>query len=273
MRNRKKRMALLMVALFALGAAGCAAPIPSDPREAAFSFIGEEAGSGERTQEKKTFAADEFDSIQVSAEAMDIYVTKSADQTAYAELVTTEAIRSRITFESFIETRVLNLRVDEETNTAIFPDEGLADERKLLIALPDETYELVRIKNEFGSIEAADLQADQWDIDLAAGEIRLNRISGAMRLKADAGNIAVEGIRLDHDLSARTEAGNIYVHLTESPQAATVNLRSRLGSVSEDLKDLQYTVKSENRTAGSIGSNGYSLDASASVGDIRVDAG
>lgn len=271
MRNRKKYMVLLLVALFAAGAAGCADPIVSYPLEAAKS-VGDESGSAERTKEKKTFAADDFDSIQVSAEAMDIYVTKSADQTAYAELVTTEAIRNRMTFESSIESRVLKLRVDEETNTAIFLDEGMAGERKLLISLPDETYEAVKINNAFGSIEAEDLQAGQWDIEMAAGEIRLNRISGAMQLEADAGNIAVEGIRLDHDLSARTEAGDIYVHLAESPKAATVNLRSRLGSVSENLQDMQYTAKSENRTAGSIGSNGYALDASTNVGDITVDA-
>jgi DUF4097 and DUF4098 domain-containing protein YvlB len=258
--------------LLAASLTGCTSEdIDEDRREPA-DFISEATKSGESSVDKKSFDAGEFDSIQLSAEAMDIYVTKSAGQAAYVELITTEAIRKRMTFESSIDARVLKLQVNEEIRATVFPDKEMAGKRKLLISLPDKSYGTVKIRNNIGNIVAENLQADAVEIELDAGDIRLNRISGQMRLASEAGDIIVEGVRLNRDLSARTKAGDVYVHFAESPQDANINLGTQLGSVTSDLEDVSYTQNSDNRKIGTIRKGGHTLDVSTEVGNITIDA-
>ncbi len=270
MRTYRKIFIPLAAGLLAAGLAGCADSAASFESGIENSVIGAGSGSGELIREKKSFAAESFGSIQVSAAALDIALAKSPDDKAHAELVIDKDLQDRIDFETSIQSGELNLQVREETKATVFPEKGMAGERKLLISLPDKTYERIGIRNQFGNIDAGDLQAGILDIGLDAGEIRLNRVSGEMRLEVGAGNIAVEGIRLDHDLTARTQAGDIDVQLAEAPPAAELDLRTQLGSVTADLGGIQYTESSDNRKAGAIGAGGRKLEASAAAGDISV---
>ncbi len=272
MKNYQKTSLLLAIAIFAAVLPGCTNAETPITGKVETSVIGEGSGSGELTKESKSFKAYDFDSIHVRARAMEIYVTKSSNDLAKVELLTDKAIDHRFTFDASVQSRKLTLNVDEDAKSSYFSIKGQKGERKLLIALPDKLYDQVTIKNEFGRIEAADLKASSVDLKIDAGTIRVNRVSGKMQLETNAGGIEVEGISLDNDLSARTDVGEITIHLNESPKAAIVDLKSEIGDVKADLEDVQYSVNSTNEKIGTIGSDGSRIDAYTSVGTILVDS-
>jgi len=269
MRRHQKRKMLFATAILAIGLlAGCS----SLPENVSNSVIGEGSGSGEViTLEKKSFQADEFDRIHVSAKAMEIYVTKGSSDVAEAELLVNESISSRFTFDATVKSRVLKLDVDEKGKLFDQSFKGQKGERKLVISLPDKIYNELTIKNEFGLVEASDLKMDNVDIKLSAGTIRLDGVYATMNVETNAGEIIVEGISLENDLTAKTDAGEISIHLNESPKAAQISLVSEVGEVTADLEHIEFSDNSRNKKTGTIGSNGYVIDASTAVGAILVD--
>jgi DUF4097 and DUF4098 domain-containing protein YvlB len=271
MSHRRAIVLALALTVGAAGLAGCAdkeSPVALTG-EIEGASIGEGSGSGELLSKKQSFAVGDFDSIEVDATAMEIYVTKTDGDQAEIELLTDKAIDNRITMDAFIRSRQLRLRVDEETRWRLL-DRAQKGQRKLRIALPDKRYDRVRIQNEFGLVDADDLKADHTRIKLAAGSIRISGGSGELDLRTDAGNIAVERPKLERDLSARTSAGDITIDLKESPEAADIDLRSEIGSVDADLDNLRYITNMGNRIEGTIGSGGPRLEADTETGRILV---
>ncbi|WP_019003885.1 DUF4097 family beta strand repeat-containing protein [Cohnella laeviribosi] len=268
MRNDVKMLLLLTIFILTSVASGCANSTVTWSGKVEESVIGAKSGSGELTREIKSFASKEFDSIRVNAEAMEIEVTRSSGHDAKVELLTDKAIENQFTFDAAIQSRELIIRIDEETK--YYTIKGQRGERKLRISLPDQIYGQVVIETQFGFVDAADLKARSVDIMLSAGEIRLNRVSGNLLLKTEAGKITALGIDPANDISARTEAGDIDIVLDRSPKAVVVNLKSELGSVGTNLKNMEYTVQSANQIIATIGSNGTRIDAHAQVGDVLV---
>jgi DUF4097 and DUF4098 domain-containing protein YvlB len=231
--------------------------------------IGEDSGSGKWQSRKQSFAESQFDSIEVNAAALDILITRSASDQAEVELLTDKTIDNRIDMDASIRSRQLRIRVTEAYEPLLL-DRSQAGLRKLVIALPDKTFDQVNIRSEFGHVEAVDLRAESTRVELAAGAIRFSGVSGELDLKTEAGNIEVENFALESGLSARTSAGDITVKLTEPPKAAHIDLQSEIGTVAADLDDLRYRTNRSNRIAATIGSGGPRFEASTSAGHIFV---
>ena len=272
MKTNKKWVGVLALVIAVVGLTGCENPVTSLTGNLEKSVIGEGSGAGELvSKEQKTFEATAFDSVHISAQAMAIVVTRSSGNNAEVELLADKAISSQFTFDASVKAKVLNVKVEENGKKFNLSDDQRG-ERKLLISLPDKLYEQVTIKNNFGRIEAADLNANGVKIDLDAGEIRMSRVLGTMNLEAKSGAIFVDGIRLEKDLTAKTDVGEIAIHLNESPRNAEISLKSEIGNVRADLDDIQFDANASNKKTGAIGSKGPRLNASTNVGSIEVDA-
>lgn len=98
----------------------------------------------------------------------------------------------------------------------------------------------------------------------------MSKIEGTMNLETEAGDIQVDQIRLDHDLTAKASAGAIRIRLSEAPKAAAVDLRSEVGKVTADLNKLDADRQSRNRLSGTIGKGGPRLEATTAAGAIFV---
>lgn len=270
MRKYKKMSAstLIAVTLFAAVVAGCSAL----PENLSKAVIGEGSGSGDSVRiGKKSFQSDEFDSIDVNTQAMEIYVTRGAGKEAEAELIVDSAIQKRFTFEAEVKSRVLQLDVNEEDKPTIGFNKGQEGERRLNISLPDQIYDKLTITNNFGLVEASDVKAKQVNIQIDAGAIRLDSVSGDMNLETDAGEIVVNRISLENDITAKTDAGQIEIHLKESPKAAQLELVSEVGEVNADLENVRYSQHTSTKKMGAVGSGGPRINAYTSVGRIVVD--
>jgi len=273
MRNYKTLSKFVAIAILAVGLTGCANTVTSLTGQMEESVIGEGSGSGELvTKWEKSFATGDFDRIQVKTEAMAVYVTQNAGDRAEVKLLVDKSIDNRFNFDASVKSKELQIQVDEENESFRLSSKGQKGERKLLLSLPDKLYDQVKIQNDFGLVDVKDLETDRTEINVSAGSIRLNRVSGVMKLETNAGEIVAEGIRLENDLSAKTDVGEIKIQLDQTPVNAKLNLQSDVGKVTADLENIDYNVNATNEKIGSIGSKGPLLEAHTNVGSIRVDA-
>ncbi|MBD2871918.1 DUF4097 family beta strand repeat-containing protein [Paenibacillus arenilitoris] len=272
MRNYIQMGKFMLLAMVAIGLASCSSPVTSLTGAVENAVIGEASGSGEpESRGKETFEADAFDSIRVAAEAMEIFVTRGTGDSAEAELLVDDTIKSRFSFEAKIKSRALVIDVEEKEPSGLFNKGVQEGERKLLISLPDKTYDEVKIESSFGIVAASDLNSDKLDIQVDAGTIRLNQVTGEMTLKTNAGDIEVEGLKLERDLSASADVGEIRIRLDEAPEAAEIDLRTDVGEATAELSDIDYSKNAANEKVGTIGSKGARIEAHTSVGAVRVD--
>lgn len=268
MRKAPNVAKILATAVLAVAITGC-----GEATSAVSNFaIGEGSGSGELVSlGKKAFEQGEFDTLDVRTEAMEVYVETGPVDKAEVELLADDTIENKFRFDAQVQSGALTVKVEEDAKSINLSRKGQAGERKLRITLPDEVYKHIRIQNNFGQVQADDVRAEAVDIKVDAGKIGVNRGSGALKLEANAGEIVVEGIRLEQDVQARTDVGEIVIHLTEHPQEAEINLSSEVGTVRANLESFDFSTDKSNKKVGSLGKSGAKLDASTSVGGIVVD--
>ncbi|MDQ0062241.1 DUF4097 family beta strand repeat-containing protein [Paenibacillus harenae] len=270
-KNKKTGVVVAAAFAFALVLQGCSGQAIEWTEKVEASTIGEESGSGEWNVKKKSFAGDEFDSIYVDTEAMAIEVTRSETGTAEIELRTDKAIDNRFGFDASVQSKELKLTVNEDEQKGILAANKQNGSRKLVIALPDQLYDKVTIRNNFGIVEANDVKSGSLDIQVDAGAIRISGVQGSMKLKTSAGEISVEGVKLDNDLIATADIGAIDIRLEETPTAADIDLKSDLGKVTANLGETRYSVDAGSEKVGKIGSGEHRLEAKTAVGAISID--
>ncbi|TVY01242.1 DUF4097 family beta strand repeat-containing protein [Cohnella terricola] len=269
---RKNHQIAKLFAVAVLAAAlttGCGSKVKSVTDKFENSVIGEDSGSGKLVSlGKKSFGQGEFDKLLIRTDAMEIEIAENSGNFAEVELLVDDNIANQFTFDGDIRSRELNIDVKEKSKLSVKDQTG---QRKLRISLPDKTYRQLTVRNAFGVVQASDVKAELIEVKVDAGAIRLNGVSGKMDLKTSAGEVTVEGIRLDYDLNAKADVGNVTVHLSESPSNAEVRLESEVGKAAADLERIEYSVNKSNKKVGTIGSGGVRLSVNSSVGEILVD--
>ncbi|PRX74373.1 putative adhesin [Cohnella sp. SGD-V74] len=266
-RNSAKLFAIIVLAA---SLTACGDLAGSFTEEVQGNVIGAGSGSGKLVSlEKQAFAADGFDELQVRTEAMVIHIAKGSGDKAEVELLADDSLRDRLAFGAEVESGVLKVEVEEKAKAGVLKDQR--GERTLRIVLPDKAYRSLTIRNTFGAIEASGVKTELADIRIDAGSIRLSGVGGQLNLEANAGEIVVEDLVLSGDVKARTDVGKIAIHLSESPTDASFNLDSEVGEVKLNLEQVEYGQQASNKKVGTIGSNGYRIDAYTAVGEIVVD--
>ena len=268
--NKRCKLSLLAAsAMICLTLVGCSSPVTSIVEGFESTFIGPKSALGDENIEERTFHADEFDSIYVNTEAMEVCLNQSPNDLAAIQLITDKAIDNPFAFEASVENGVLHLSVDEKTKIN-FLDRVQNGERKLMISLPEKRYNEVSIRNEFGSVDVTDVAANHVEVKLSAGDIRLSGVSGELALETATGTIEAEGVMLDQNIFTKTSVGDIDVRFSAPPDSGSIRASSTLGDVSVGLEGMQYSVNSGNYVAGRFASEGHLLEAVAEIGSIRV---
>ena len=269
MRKRSKLPILAASTVMILALIGCSDTVTSNIGRVETSLIGPESASGGKNIQERIFHADAFDRIDVRSEAMEVRVEPSPDDRITARLITDKAIDNPFVFDASIENGMLRLSVDEKTKINVL-DRVQNGERKLILSLPDKPYKKVAIRNEFGSVDMADLAADRVVVKQSAGDIRLSGVSGELELETETGKIEAEGVTLDHDIFARTSVGDIEVRFGAPPEAGSIRAKTTLGYVRVDIDGVRYSENLGNYKAGRLASEGPSLEAVSEAGSIRV---
>ncbi|RIX48634.1 hypothetical protein D3P08_24340 [Paenibacillus nanensis] len=260
----------MMISIFLLAASltGCSGAVTNIVDGTTAAAIGESSGSGETIKQTESVKADEFDSVAVKAEAMEIIVEPAAGDKAEIELTTDKAIDNEITLDVHVEKRELQITVEEKS---VITNKSQQGERKLTVLLPDHLYDRVTVQTEFGAVDASSIKAESVNITVDAGSITARDLTGKTTLETSAGEITVDGFKLDHDLTATADVGDIKITLDESPKSGTVSLHSTVGEVNADLNHIDYSKNSALSKEGEFGSGGAALEATVEVGSVRVD--
>ncbi|MHA7965036.1 DUF4097 family beta strand repeat-containing protein [Paenibacillus sp. CAU 1782] len=233
------------------------------------SVIGEGTGSGELVSlGSGTYEADEIDGIEVRGDALAIFVSRGAGDQAEVELLLDRNIDSnKITFTSEVKSGTLKVTLKEKSRTIGKDQSG---ERRLMITLPDKTYNKLNITSAFGQIEVQDIAAEQITAKIEAGQIVMNEVRGELDVEAEAGEISLNGIVLENDLSAKSSVGLVSVSLAEAPAAAEVSMSSEIGTVTSELEELDVQEQRGNKLKGKIGTGGPKLTLKSSVGSVEL---
>lgn len=238
------------------------------PERVETSVIGEGSGSGELVSHGSgTYAAEEINGIEVRGDALAIFVSRSNGDQAEVELLLDRNINSKVTFTSKVKSGTLQLDVKENSRTIGNDQRG---ERKLMISLPDKVYDKLSVTNAFGRIEVQDVAAEQITSKIEAGQIVMNQVRGKLNVEAEAGEIILNGIVLEDDLSAKSSVGSVSVSLAEPPAAAEVSMSSKIGTVTSELPELDAQEQSGNKLTGKIGTGGPKLTLQSEVGSVEL---
>lgn len=269
MNTIQKSMIAAVAAVMAVGLTGCGSFV----ERVNDSVMGEHSGSGELVSlGLKTFDETEFDSVRVNTLAMTVQVERAEGGEASAELFVDKKIRNEFTYTAEVNGRTLELKVDEGTTEASDRSfEKQQGQRLLVVKLPGKSLESISIRNEFGEVEAVGLQADRLNIGMGAGEIRVREVNAKMDLQVEAGDIAADGIVLEHDFKAETLAGEVSVKLAERPEAAKLLLGTDMGEVTAKLDGVDYSIKSRSAVVGTIGHGGPTLQLSTELGSVTLE--
>lgn len=267
MKSYQKISLLVTATILALSLTACGNPVNQLTDKV---IIGEGSGSGDVVSKgKHTFEANEFESIDVISEAMLVDIVRSKSEQAEIELIADKKVEKNISFNVTIQNEVLKIKSMEKNSKIVGDNRG---ERRLIISLPEKQYDKITVRNNFGTIEGSQLQANTISVKNDAGSIRLSSSTGAIHAETATGDIQIDGISLDNDLVAKTEVGTIRIGLNESPLAASLKLKSEVGDVSSNLDTVDYKVNTKREIQGTIGKNGPQLQASVSVGSVTVKA-
>lgn len=243
--------------------AGCSSAI----NIASNTAIGEGSGKGEVVSHGvKSFAADQFDSIEVQTEAMNITITQSDNDEASIELRTDDSIKNDFTYDASIQGKVLEITVNEREKTM----KNSSGERTLLIALPNNDELELNVTNAFGSITLDDITVSEAMLELNAGNVYTNTVTGGIDATVNAGEIDIRGATSDYAIQAHVDAGNVKIEYDEAPQQASFDLRTEVGEVKLALDDVDYSVQKKNEIQGKLGSDGSLVKADINVGNIKV---
>ncbi|MBY0089106.1 DUF4097 domain-containing protein [Brevibacillus sp. M2.1A] len=281
MRNLGKRLFGISLLLFIIGVCGI---IWLFTKQENFSF------SLKQVNEEHVIEQ-EVKAIELLTEAADVEIMASKQPKASVRMVgeVSEQQQERLEFRSVVSpdgTLLVELRELPHVNM-FYPRNGKV---KLEVFLPEKVYENVQLETMTGDIKSGMLRAKNTKISTGNGDVNVSGYEGeALNVQTATGDINLEDVRsavviesstgeidkltmpeLTHDVSIRTDTGDIRVTVAKEPAAAQLEVTTDTGSISTTWSNLIYEKDEEYRVKASIGSGGPKMTVRSSTGDVRI---
>ncbi|GEC91263.1 DUF4097 family beta strand repeat-containing protein [Brevibacillus brevis] len=281
MRNLGKRLFGISLLLFIIGICGI---IWLFTKQENFSFSLKQVNE-ERMIEQEVKA------IEVLTEAVDVEIMASKQPKASVRMVgeVSEQQQERLEFRSVVSpdgTLLVELRERPHVNM-FYPRNGKV---KLELFLPEKVYEQVQLETMTGDIKSGMLRAkntkissgngdvdvsgyegEVLDVQTATGDINLVNVRSAVVIESSTGEIdKLTMPELTHDVSIRTDTGDIRVTVAKEPAAAQLEVTTDTGAIETTWSNLSYEKNEEYKVKASIGSGGPKMTVRSSSGDVRI---
>ncbi|TQK73633.1 putative adhesin [Brevibacillus sp. AG162] len=281
MRNLGKRLFGISLLLFIIGICGI---IWLFTKQENFSFSLKQVNE-ERMIEQEVKA------IEVLTEAVDVEIMASKQPKASVRMVgeVSEQQQERLEFRSVVSpdgTLLVELRERPHVNM-FYPRNGKV---KLELFLPEKVYEQVQLETMTGDIKSGMLRAkntkissgngdvdvsgyegEVLDVQTATGDINLANVRAAVVIESSTGEIdKLTMPELTHDVSIRTDTGDIRVTVAKEPAAAQLEVTTDTGAIETTWSNLSYEKNEEYKVKASIGSGGPKMTVRSSSGDVRI---
>lgn len=161
---------------------------------------------------------------------------------------------------------------------------------RIVVELPDKTYQKLKVKTNTGRITLPALRADNLELQTDTGEItlggftgskltastdtatlRLQHIAAGLDLRSDTGHIMADLDALPDNASLRTDTGDIEITLNK-PLPLKADFASDTGktSLSGGEAPADFDVKEKHKLIGRLAGGGPLIKARSDTGDISV---
>ncbi|WP_409178090.1 DUF4097 family beta strand repeat-containing protein [Brevibacillus fortis] len=281
MRNLGKRLFGISLLLFIIGVCGI---IWLFTKQENFSFSLKQVNE-ERMIEQEVKA------IELLTEVADVEIMASKQPKASVRMVgeVSEQQQERLEFRSVVSpdgTLLVELRERPHVNM-FYPRNGKV---KLELFLPEKVYEHVQLETMTGDIKSGMLRAkntkisssngdvdvlgyegEELNVQTVTGDINLANVRSAVVIESSTGEIdKLTMPELTHDVSIRTDTGDIRVTVAKEPAAAQLEVTTDTGGIETTWSNLTYEKDEEYKVKASIGAGGPKMTVRSSSGDVRI---
>ncbi|MGG1664176.1 DUF4097 family beta strand repeat-containing protein [Brevibacillus sp. NRS-1366] len=281
MKHWGKKIFGISLLLFVLGASGL---VWLFSKQEYFSF------SLAQIDEQRTIQ-ETFTSLNLTTDTADVVVTPSQLPTASVRLLGEANENQKESLQFVTEVTpdgTLKVEVQEKLHINLFfPVNGRL---QIQVLLPEKTYEKIVVQTATGDIKTGILTAKEAKISSSTGDVELDGFTGEkLDIRTDTGDMKLAGVRsaleinsstgeidslvlpeLAHDVSIRTDTGDVRVKAEKQPTAAKLELSTDTGSIKTSWSPLSYEEKEEHQVKASVGTGGPTLTVESSTGDIRI---
>lgn len=233
----------------------------------------------------------EFKAVEIKTDTADIEFIPSKMPKATVRLVgeVSDQQQERLEFTTEVApngTLVVLLR--EQLHVNMFYERN--GEIKLEVELPEKVYETFQVKtmtgdlrsgklsaknaqvySSTGDVEMSGYEGEELDVRTDTGDINLTDIHSAVLIESSTGEIdKLTMPELKHNVSIKTDTGDIHVAIDKQPTAAILEVKTDAGAIETTWQNLSYERKDDTLVNASIGTGGPTLSVRSSTGDVSI---
>ncbi|GAA0134969.1 hypothetical protein YSY43_18090 [Paenibacillus sp. YSY-4.3] len=106
---------------------------------------------------------------------------------------------------------------------------------ELTVGIPAVKLDQLQAVTDTASIHVDSVQANEYELASDTGAIGMNIAEGLLNVKSDTGAIDIALERINHDIKAVTDSGDITIQTAEAPEALRTKLEADSGQINVTL--------------------------------------
>lgn len=231
--------------------------------------------------------------IRVSTDVMSVRVEPSLDASAHIQIdtnLTLKDLQKMFVMQVKQTGDVLDIQIKGQKKNYNILDWNKSRKAELLLQLPPEEYDSIKLSANIGAIQHTQVHAKQLEITNDIGEINvrnvntqklnvkgsigaihLTNVTGEANIKNSTGLVQLQMPAIQDSVQINTDIGAVKVIIDEHPEQLAVNLSTELGSIDTNL-DMDYTVQTRKEIQGTIGkAKQPALKVKTEIGKVELN--
>ncbi|AJS57353.1 DUF4097 family beta strand repeat-containing protein [Paenibacillus sp. IHBB 10380] len=132
---------------------------------------------------------------------------------------------------------------------------------QLTVGIPAVKMKQLQIDTDTGNINVYSVNVSEYRLASDTGRIEVNVIEGLFDIKSDTGNVAIALEKINYDIIATTDTGNINIQTAQAPEALRTKLETDSGKINVTLPHYKD---------GYIGDGGPLINLVSDTGNLHI---
>ncbi|MBS4174980.1 DUF4097 family beta strand repeat-containing protein [Bacillus sp. FJAT-49736] len=259
--------------------------------------------------ENKTISISDVNKIEVKSSSTDVMVIPSKQKDITVKLSGKLSKNLKDHFELNVDKKDGTVEIAIKRKNYFNISLMAISQTKLIIGLPENMYQSISVKTSSGDILTRGLHAEHLGVKSSSGDIRIEKgtvdnkmtietssgdintnmqdsklasfssssgdimlesIAGIVDVNSSSGDIEIHPNDKIKKISVETSSGDVQVQTPQKELPFNINFKGNSGSGTVQLKDVRYSVKSENVIVGKISTGTIKLKVRTSSGDFKM---
>ncbi|MEK5382210.1 DUF4097 family beta strand repeat-containing protein [Niallia sp. FSL W8-0635] len=197
--------------------------------------------------EEKVFKEGNITSVKIESNNVAVEIIPTTDSETKVEVVGKGSKDTRTNLTAKVERETLIVKLEEKQLGFIHLD---FSSLTLRISLPEKQYKSMRVNNDNGKIDVANLSVEQLkaesdngriemknilseniDVQSDNGRVALEHVTGSIKGKTSNGKISILTATLDRPIELETNNGSIEIETEKEPTNVTFDVQVDNGSI------------------------------------------